>query len=156
MGSRAPMSEETKRKISIANSGRLRTAEARQKHSETRKRLFREGKLTIPWKGTTGVVTWNIKGPASTSWKGGRAKDQHGYIWLRLPDHPNANSSGSVAEHRFVMAEALGRPLFPGENVHHKNGNRSDNRIENLELWATKQPSLQRRDDPPHCPTCRC
>ena len=63
---------------------------------------------------------------------------------LYRPDHPNAKSDGRVAEHTVVMAEKIGRPLRPGENVHHKNGHRADNRPENLELWRKTQPSGQR------------
>ena len=59
-----------------------------------------------------------------------------GYVLTFEPSHPNAHKSGYVAEHTKVMASRLGRPLEPFEEVHHKNGIRSDNRPENLELWA--------------------
>lgn len=76
----------------------------------------------------------------------GTVNDQ-GYYLVRMPDHPNANVKGYVHEHRLVYSQLLGRPLLPGENVHHKNGDRSDNRPENLELWVTMQPSGQRPED---------
>jgi hypothetical protein len=45
-----------------------------------------------------------------------------------------ADKSNRCLEHRLVMSEFLGRTLLPGETVHHKNGDRQDNRIENLQL----------------------
>lgn len=51
------------------------------------------------------------------------------------------------SQHRLAMERVLGRALLPTENVHHRNGNRSDNRTENLELWSTAQPPGQRIED---------
>jgi len=62
-----------------------------------------------------------------------------GYIRLFDPSHPNSNKAGYLSEHTYIMSCHLERPLFPDESVHHLNGIRHDNRIENLELW-TKPP----------------
>lgn len=52
-----------------------------------------------------------------------------------------------ILEHRHVMQTILGRMLLPGENVHHRNGVKTDNRHENLELWVVSQPPGQRPED---------
>lgn len=69
----------------------------------------------------------------------------HGYIWVKDP--LNRNADGRIYEHRLVMELYLGRPLYNFENVHHKNGIRDDNRIENLELWCKPQPVGCRVED---------
>ena len=76
-----------------------------------------------------------------------RIINSQGYVLLHMEDHPNCWVNGKIFEHQYVMSQYLGRPLEKNENVHHKNGNRSDNRIENLELWETSQPCGQRKED---------
>lgn len=76
----------------------------------------------------------NMKGPNHPNWKGGRIPDGHGYILLYMPDHPNATKLGYIREHIYFMEQKLGRYLVENEVVHHINGIKDDNRIENLLL----------------------
>ena len=79
------------------------------------------------------------RGPYSKG-KGKGAIKRDGYRYFSV-------GNGMAAEHRMVMEMVLGRQLVKGESVHHKNGNKLDNRPENLELWSHSQPSGQRVED---------
>jgi hypothetical protein len=72
-------------------------------------------------------------------------RDGYRFIWRK--GHANAAPDGRIFEHRYIMSEHIGRPLRPDETVHHRNGNRLDNRVENLELWCTRHPIGARVED---------
>jgi len=77
-----------------------------------------------------------------------------GRKWRPINEEGHVHSSGyrrlhfrggkKAYQHRVLMAEALGRPLETHENVHHKDGDRLNNSLDNLELWTEKQPPGQR------------
>lgn len=73
-------------------------------------------------------IKWGKREP------GKRYQRGDGYISIYAPNHPKASKSGSVMEHRLVMEQAIGRYLEASEHVHHINGVRNDNRLENLEV----------------------
>lgn len=95
----------------------------------------------------------HIRGHLHKNYRGARTSNGDGYIKILLPpDAPEwavsmVTGRNRILEHRYVMAQHLGRPLRKDENVHHINGKRDDNRIENLELWTSSQPPGQRVDE---------
>lgn len=94
----------------------------------------------IPRRGT------GAAGFRNRNWKGGRQKARHGYIrvWVdkSSPLFPMCDHHGTMFEHRLVMAQHLGRCLEPDEVVHHINGVKSDNSLENLELVSSRKEHL--------------
>jgi len=83
----------------------------------------------------------DLRGPSSErAPNGAGCINRNGYRVLQI-------NNRRVLEHRYVMEQAIGRKLYRHENVHHINGDRADNRLENLELWSKAQPSGQRIPD---------
>lgn len=89
------------------------------------------------------------RGANNYFWKGGRFLSKSGYVYVLKPEHPKADSKGYVLEHRLVMEELIGRYLITGEWIHHKNGIKNDNRIENLAIVLPKTHFGEVRC--PHC-----
>ena len=80
-----------------------------------------------------------IKGENSYSWKGGRIVDVGGYGLIKDIEHPLAGVRGYVLEHRLVAANEWGVEAVRDMDVHHKDGNKQNNSIENLELMTRSE-----------------
>lgn len=96
-----------------------------------------------------------FRGDKNPAWKGGTRYTKNGYVYEWIPlDSPflcmagsHKNEANYIMQHRLVMAKFLNRPLTRQETVHHKNGIRDDNRIDNLELWSSNHQAGQRLED---------
>lgn len=103
-------------------------------------------------------------GPKARHWKGGRITLPSGYVLVYSPDHPDANADGYIREHRLIAESIVGRRLYENEVVHHKDGNRSNNALDNLEVCKSvahhnnkhKKIDLARREPDAPNPIIEC
>lgn len=121
------MSEEMKKKISIATKGKPKSEEHRRKMASANRARAR-----------LGIGHYFGEGNKNPNWRGGVIWNK-GYKTIPAKDHPMVNKDGYVMEHRLVMEKHIGRYLRKEEVVHHKNGNKLDNNIRNLVLCANEK-----------------
>ena len=118
---RHKLTERAKRRISIANTGRVGTRLGYKMTDEEKARLasYHKGKYK-----------------RKTEFGGHKKKRQDGYVAIYAPWHPYCSKEGYVMEHILIMENAVGHFITRKDVVHHKNGIKDDNRIENLQIMT--------------------
>lgn len=92
---------------------------------------------SLPSKGKPRLYMRGVNNPR---WNGGRTTANGGYIMVKAPDgHPRPTKAGYIRLHRLVMEQKIGRYLLPSEDVDHKNGIKTDNRPENLQIISRSE-----------------
>ena len=135
------MSKESRLKMSLAAKKRLQSPEARKKlGSYNIGNKYNLGRVRSEEVRTR--ISNTLKGKRTREqnpcWKGGIVYDGTGHRMLRKPEHPFARKQGYISLSRFIMEEHLGRYLNKGEIIHHINGIKDDDRIENLMLFKNR------------------
>jgi hypothetical protein len=152
------VSAETRAKISAASRGRVTSEETKAKlraaglgrrfSDETRAKIsagvlasgHRKGAKTSEETKAKMRAARHPGGRNASNWKGGRPKfTRQGYVLIRDPGLPDDAASVYILEHRWVMATAMGRALRQDEHVHHRDGDKANNRIENLCLMSQSE-----------------
>lgn len=110
----------------IGRKGKECSEETRKKMSKIRQLMHKRGLIEI---------TKNQYGEKNLQWKNGRSKHTSGYLLVRKPEHPRSQS-GYIFEHILIAEKKIGRFIKQNESVHHINGIRTDNRLENLSIMT--------------------
>lgn len=84
-------------------------------------------------------ASWKSKGEKNVNWNGGKTGGNGNYVYILMPNHPDADKSGYILEHRLKMESNIGRRIKKSEVVHHVNCKKDDNRIENLQLMEKRE-----------------
>ena len=117
-------SDETRARMSAAQKGKPKSAQ----HRENIAKALQQPDVIEAMKTRSA-------GPSNPMWAGGMALNSQGYVEIHAPGHPRRNSKGRVSRYRLVMEHHIGRYLEYGEVVHHIDGDKTNDNIENLMLF---------------------